>query len=116
MVPCVVIDADYFREFFVPYVSEYAEHRGLEQNTSGLQVTVTLANGTEMSVVAWRAGPGWIVFFNEDDQMLTVPYEAIRQVLVHPRPEPLPVPPPRPPVGFTAVGAARAELPGENGS
>ena len=30
-----------------------------------------------MLVLAWRAGPGWIVLLNEDDEMHAVPYETI---------------------------------------
>jgi hypothetical protein len=98
-----VIDADYFREFLAVYVGEYAEHRGLRRNPDHILVVVTLADGVEMPILGWRAGPGWIVLFNEDDEMHTVPYETITKVTVTPRPEPLPAPRPRMPPGFTSV-------------
>jgi hypothetical protein len=59
------------------YVCEYADHRGLQRNTNDLLVSVIFADDTEMLVLAWRAGPGWIVLFNEDDEMHAVPYETI---------------------------------------
>jgi hypothetical protein len=67
-----VIDADFFREFFIAYVGEYADHRGLQRNTNDLQVSVIFADDTEMLVLAWRAGPGWTVLLNEDDEMHAV--------------------------------------------
>jgi hypothetical protein len=102
-----VIEADFFREFFITYVGEYADHRGLQRNTNDLQVSVILADDTEMLVLAWRAGPGWIVLFNEDDEMHAVPYETITKVSVEPRPSPPPAPLPRPPLGFAAVDSVK---------
>jgi hypothetical protein len=103
--PDALIDADFFREVFTAYVGEYAEHRGLRRNPVDLLVVVSFANGAEMPVISWRAGPGWIVLFNEDDEMHTVPYEVITKVTVAPRPEPLPAPPPPMPLGFTSVAS-----------
>lgn len=108
MLPSRVIDADFFREFFITFVGEYAEHRGLQRNPNDVQVSV-IADGTEMLVLGWRAGPGWIVLFTEDDYMHTIPYETITKVSVHRRSSPLPAPPPRPPVGFAALDLPPAE-------
>jgi hypothetical protein len=109
MLAAPVIDGDFFREFFGTYVGEYADHRGLQRNTNDLQVSVTLSDQTEMLFVGWRAGPGWIVLFTEQDEMHTVPYETITRLSVHQRLEPLPAPPPRAPVGFAAVDSEQAE-------
>jgi hypothetical protein len=98
-----VIDADYFRNHFPTYVREYAQHRGLQQNTEDLVVAAVLDRGEVFPFIGWRAGDEWIVLFSEDDVMRTVPYEAIRDVFVRRRPEPLPGPPPPPPVGFQVV-------------
>jgi hypothetical protein len=106
-----VIDADYFREFFPLFVREYSDHRGLQRNTTDLQVVVELVDRRELLMVGWRAGPGWIVLFDEGDEMHTVPYERIAKVSVRPRPQPLPEPPPRPPLGFSAVDTEQAEQP-----
>jgi hypothetical protein len=96
---------NFFREFFPSFVHEYADHRELGRNTNELQVTVVLADGTPLLGLGWRAGPGWIVLFTEEDEMHTVPYEMISKVSVEPRPEPPAQPPPRPPVGFSAIDA-----------
>lgn len=104
-----MIDADYFREFFREYVKEYAEPRDLRQNTYGLQVTVTLADDTEQRILAWRAGPGWIVFFTEADEMHTVPYETITRVEVKRRVVAPPEPQPSYPVGFTSLESEPAQ-------
>jgi hypothetical protein len=108
-----MIDADSFREFFNEHVGSYAEPRALRKNTYDLQVTVTLADGRELLVLAWRAGPGWIVLFTETDEMHTVPYETITRVSVQRRAQARPDPPPRRPPGFTTLEAEPAEEPAE---
>ena len=97
-----MIDAAYFRHAIGEFVREYAAHRGLQANTADLQVTAELADRTAIYFTAWRAGDGWIVFFTEDDEMVTVPYDAITKVSVRSRLEPLEEPARRP-VGFAAV-------------
>jgi len=103
-----VIDQDYFREWLVTLVSEYAGLHDLGRSPTELLLTVELEGGTTWVVIAWRAWPNWIVLFTEDDVMHTVPYELITRVSVQARPTPPPAPPPRPPFGFTTVDEEQA--------
>ena len=66
-----------------------------DETRAAFKVSITFTDGTGLLFTGWRAGPGWIILFTEDDRMQAVPYETITDISVQP--------PGRAPPGFTTL-------------